>query len=364
MKWLALFLFLLIGVESYSQTVDLLKKEVKKIIIHDTDISLGDTPGFIIGVIDGNSTYCFSYGEKTLGYQDSLSSKDIFELGSTTKVYTAAIVASLVEDGIFDYSDPIKKWLPQPYQNNRLDTLTIAHLLMHYSPFPRLPAFFGRKTKDSTNPYAHYTKKDLLEYYAQLKPRKRHRGHSYSHINYALLEILIENATQKSYAEALKTYINDPLSLSSTYLNNDILDITSGYNKAKSVTSPWTFASFAASEGIKSDLQDMLIWSRAHLDIDSTYNPTWSANLMPRRSSSFNEHISAGYGWQILKQKDTEIAIHTGRTNGHTSFIGLVPSTHTGVVVLANSSIGVENLGVLILRMLNNNWKRKGHEQE
>jgi len=39
--------------------------------------------------------------------------------------------------------------------------------------------------------------------------------------------------------------------------------------------------------------------------------------------------------------------------------MSLVPQTETGVIVMANGEVGLNDLGILILRMINGNWKRK-----
>jgi len=38
--------------------------------------------------------------------------------------------------------------------------------------------------------------------------------------------------------------------------------------------------------------------------------------------------------------------------------MGFVSESETGVVILANSPHSMNGLGLLILRMINNNWKR------
>ena len=39
-----------------------LKVEIERIILHDTEISLDETPGFIIGIVDQDSTYYVEFG--------------------------------------------------------------------------------------------------------------------------------------------------------------------------------------------------------------------------------------------------------------------------------------------------------------
>jgi hypothetical protein len=65
-------------------------------------------------------------------------------------------------------------------------------------------------------------------------------------------------------------------------------------------------------------------------------------------------------GWyRFLPKKDFPVYVHTGRTSGHSAMIAFSRETKTGVVVLANSSAGTDDLGLLILRMINRQWRRK-----
>ena len=50
---------------------------------------------------------------------------------------------------------------------------------------------------------------------------------------------------------------------------------------------------------------------------------------------------------------DHELLFHNGATGGFRSFVGFVPATHTGVVVLSNSARSVDALGFRILDRLN-----------
>jgi hypothetical protein len=44
---------------------------------------------------------------------------------------------------------------------------------------------------------------------------------------------------------------------------------------------------------------------------------------------------------------------------GHSAFIGICHTTQTAVVILANSETGTDDLGMEVLRIMNNNWHRK-----
>lgn len=364
LRYLLVFLLLCSCPALQGQAADV-KLEIQRIIINDTEISLDDTPGFIIAIIDGDNTYVVDFGSKERDGSDPLKETDVFEVGSLTKVFTASLVSILDTKGLLPYSDKVNDYLPIASQNPRLDGLTVLDLVQHTSGLPIKPYFFGTKNLDASNPYKFYTKEDLLSFYSGYVAQ--HAGvhtYKYAHTNYALLEILIEEVTGMTYEAALKNYLLAPLGMDSSfvdYVEDKDNSLTIGYDRAMRPAGPWEYESFAASEGLKTTLSDLVTFVRAHLDTTHpTISPVLKQNIVPELPTNFNEYIMSGKGWQIIDQrKKPDVVTHTGKTSGHNAFVAFVNATKTGVVILSNSNKGVENLGYLILRMVNYNWKRK-----
>lgn len=340
-----------------------LKVEIQRILLHDTDISLDDTPGFIIGVVDQDSTYYVEFGSKVRGEDIPLNMRDIFELGSLTKVFTASLVSILVEEGVIDYRDPINQYLPADLQNPRMDGVTVLDLVQHTSGLPVRPYFFGIKERDTQNPYGYYQKEDLLAFYRDFVP-KSHGEFNYSHTNYGLLEIVIENAMQQPLDRLMQDYLIEPMAMDSSFVffkERKEGVVTEGYDRAGREVDPWTFASFGGSEGMKSSCVDLVTFMKVNLGLSQhPYSAIFDKNHEKEIDTNFNDSIKTGRGWQIIDQrKQYDVITHTGKTQGHSVFMAFVKETGTGVVILANSSMGTRDLGFLVLRMINYNWDRK-----
>ena len=342
-----------------------IRTELQRIILNDTEISLQDTPGFHVTIIDGQETYSFAFGSKNKGEIDSLTVDEKFEIGSLTKTMTASLVSYLVRDGLLSYTDKVNSYLPIDYQNPRLDDITILNLVQHTSSLPVKPHFFGQKNTDPTDPYKYYEKADLLQFYSSYVPVKDEVGaFRYAHTNYALLEVILEYATGRDYDVLMDEYVFGPLGMTSSFIyfkeDRDSV-LTAGYDRAGRQATPWSFASFAASEGVKSTPTDLAAYIRAHLDIPPVgASQTLAANCMPEVPTNFNDYIYTGRGWQVVnRRKRYDIVTHTGKTAGHNVSVCFITETNTAAIVVANSSIGTENLSLLILRMINHNWKRK-----
>ncbi len=361
MKFILITIQVLFASVLVAQNGDL-KVEIERIILHDTDISLDDTPGFIIGIVDQESTYYVDFGSKVKNEEETLDTDDVFETGSISKVFTSSLVSVLVNKGIIEYKSKINDFLPLEIQNPRMDEVTILDLVQHTSGLPVRPYFFGAKEKDPQNPYGYYEKEDLLNFYTSFLPKSSNEF-NYAHTNYGLLEIILENATGEPFDLLMKKHITDPIGLPNTFTffkekKKDLL--TTGYDRAGREASPWTFASFGASEGIKTTATDLMKFMKINLGLsDHPYVQIFNNNHNKEVDTNFNESIKTGKGWQIIDQrKKYDIITHSGKTNGHNAFMAFVKETGTGVIVLSNSNIGTRDLGFLVLRMINYNWKR------
>jgi CubicO group peptidase (beta-lactamase class C family) len=348
----------------FTQSTEL-RKEINKLISYDTDIDLKSNPGFMIGVIDNDSTFFFRYGATVDNEGETYDEQSVFEIGGLTKVFTAGLLEVLAKEGHIKYTDRVNSYLPEDQRNPRMKDLTIYHLAMHLSGFPKRPTLFGKKEKERNNPYKYYTKADLIKFYTQYVPNKdEYEKFKFAHTNYALIEYVLEQKMQSSFEVILKEHLLSKLDLSKTYLDPTELratELSTGYNRAGIDASPWVFQSFGGSEGLKSNVKELSEYVRANMGISHTeLDKTLPATHEIQLSSTYDKNIHLGKAWHIIDTKsDYDIRMHTGTTGGHKAFVAFVDETKTGVVLLSNSSLGTEDLGMLILRMINHNWKRK-----
>lgn len=362
-----LFFFFVAALTGFAQMREDLQKEIDKIIFHDTEINFDKIPGFVIGIIYQDAAFFYSYGSTT---KDSLNKPDqesIFEIGGLTKVFTASLVNLLVEEGVMRYDSSLNHYLPPEYRNKKTSEITIYDFVIHTSGFPKLPLEFGVKKNEPNNPYASYTKEDLLDFYKSYIPTEEGFGkYHYSTLNYALLEVAIEFATKQNFEAVLKDKIFVPLNMKNSCLtiNEDQSNqLCTGYTIAGIATPIWQFQSFGASEGVKSTADDLLKFLSCNLN---QTHPKLAANFSQMHvqtiETELNKNAYMAKGWHVVKNKKYyDSLLHAGATSGQRAFMGFVKETQTAVVLLSNSEYGTEGLGYLILRLLNNNWKKRKH---
>ena len=63
-------------------------------------------------VKDGEMVFARGYGVKTVRGSDPVATSTVFQIGSTSKAFTAALVALEVESGRMNWSDPVVRYVP------------------------------------------------------------------------------------------------------------------------------------------------------------------------------------------------------------------------------------------------------------
>ncbi len=347
---------------NFIQAQENLRKEISKIITFDSDISYELTPGFVVGVIDEDSTYFVSFGRSLDEGKKEISNDDIFEIGSISKTITAHLIFELEREGLIGLNDKVNRFLPFEFQNPRMKNLTVSDLLNHQVSLSKRPAHFGEHEDVAQNPYVHYTKQQLLEYYAYYVPNNKKNDFNYTHTAYALLEVIAEKVTKMTFHDALNNFVFHPYKMNNSFVEFTEAKkgiITKGIDLGGVEANIWTFPSFAGSEGIRTSAYDLSLFLRSTLDNNNLLND----KIFTKEIPTFNDRLFYSNGWHLMKiNKKIKAYMSSGNTSGHSSFIGMVPGTRTGVVVLSNSSFGTKDLGLLILRMINYNWKRKSNK--
>ena len=141
-------------------------------------------------------------------------------LFSITKTYTATLVMKQMEAGRINPDSLIENYLPQNVLGkiSGYEKITVRMLLNHTSGIVNvtdLPEFFVRQMNDPLN---QPTIEDRLEM-VKGEPLVFEPGTDfmYSNTNYLLLQLILENVSEKSYWQLLDEQILSPLQLTHTW---------------------------------------------------------------------------------------------------------------------------------------------------
>src|ERR1051325_8155780 len=185
--------------------------------------------GSLVVVKDGKVLYtrAIGYGQINGMEKKPLTMASRFRIGSITKMFTAALVLQLVEEGKLKLTDTLDKFLPQVPNAKKI---TIVQILSHRSGIPNVRREQNAQGNVNTTPM---TKDEHLALIVKATPDFEPDTKSlYSNSGYFLLGLIIEKVTGKPYEEVLKEKITSKIGLKDTYTATGNIDV----NKNESVT--------------------------------------------------------------------------------------------------------------------------------
>ncbi|MEP6993127.1 MAG: serine hydrolase domain-containing protein [Acidobacteriota bacterium] len=194
-----------------------------------------DSPGCSLGVFrDGKIEYARGYGMANLELGVANSPQTAFDIGSTSKQFTAFSIHLLARDGKLSLDDDIRKWLPEMPSYGK--TITIRHLIHHTSglrDYIVAMELQGVQSEDYT------TEQDALDILMRQKAANFAPGeeHLYSNTGYFLLGVIVKRASGQSLRDFAAERIFAPLGMRHTQFNDShtriIPNRASGYSKAQ-----------------------------------------------------------------------------------------------------------------------------------
>jgi CubicO group peptidase (beta-lactamase class C family) len=277
-----------------------------------------------------------------------------FRLGSITKQFTAALIMQLVDQGKIKLDAKVSDYLPD-YRKDIGEKVTVHQLLNHTSGIPSYTGLPGFLTEVSRDPY---TVPEFIKKYVsnnlEFEPGSKF---AYNNSGYFLLGAIIEAVTGKTYEQALKEKLLDPLGMKNTGYDHQATILhhrASGYQKTANgyTNAPYLDMSLPYAAGaMYSTVEDLYLWDQA-LYTDRVVSAQ-SKELM------FKPYLSNyAYGWFIStvslgseKESVPRIA-HGGGINGFNTVIVRFPAQKHLIVLLDNTSQG-RNLGSIEKELTN-----------
>jgi CubicO group peptidase (beta-lactamase class C family) len=293
----------------------------------------GDVPGAAVLVLrDGRPVVRASYGLADLETGTPATPETNYRLASMTKQFTAASILLLAEDARLTLDDRAHTWLPS--LPKAAETVTIRHLLTHTSGLidyeDVIPESFAGQVHDA----------DVLRL-LETQDRTYFRpgtGYRYSNSGYALLALIVQRASGKTFAKLLRERIFQPLAMDYTVAHQE--GISTVNNRAFGYTQEdgrWNrtdqdpTSAVLGDGGIYSSIDDLAKWDAALYD-GSLLQPSSLRAAFTPATRTDDPETEYGYGWRITG----ETLWHSGESVGFRNVIVRYPKRHMTVVVLTN----------------------------
>lgn len=301
------------------------------------------TPGAAVAVVSGDKViFAKGFGTTSAEGGAAVSADTLFRMGSTTKMFTAAAVLALSEQGKLKLDAPVGNYVKN--LSPKISALTVHQLLSQSTGLRDFNPLASGNDDAALGQNVRLWKDDVFF----SEPNKIY---SYSSANYWLAGFLTEELTGKSYAEATAELVFKPLGMTRSTINpllamtyplalghavqnknaNVIRPIDNNaakYPGGSMFSSAAELARFAVAMLNGGRVDDKQMISAAV--VEKLQEPQF---YLPGEEKAFY-----GYGLLGFEERGVKTVSHGGASRGYGSFITFAPAQKIAVIVLANTS--------------------------
>ena len=239
---------------------------------------------------------------------DTVTPMSTYEIGSLTKMHTAAIVFQLIDEGKLSLTDRVSTYLPAYTKANGITIFDLLHMRSGIVDFANDCETFFRNDDALLDALdnGEITDDVFLELLYALdlvfEPGSKMQ---YCNTNYVLLAMIIEKITKKSYRENVRKRIFEPLGMdcSSATTFGDVTSVPEGKG---GYLMEYQIARGAGD--IHSNVLDLLNFNRAFFNAQIV-SPAGKAGML-----DFVDGY--GCGWEA-SQGYADLVFHDGETNSY-----------------------------------------------
>jgi CubicO group peptidase (beta-lactamase class C family) len=326
-------------------------------------------PGLAVAIVeDGKVTWSKGYGVKTLGKPDKVDADTLFQIGSVSKNFTAAALATLVDEGKIKWDDPVIDHLPgfqmwDPYVTREL---TVRDLLVHRSGL-------GLGQGDLMFlPATTISRAETVRRIRYLKPVTSFRSaYAYDNVLYMVAGQLIEQVTGQPWEVYVRDRLLRPAGMANSVTNDadryaapdhalphgrlgEIRGL--GEQRALDEKAVALGANSAPAGAIASSANEMARWIQVQLsggqvagsdkrlfsaangkEMWKPVTPMPIAPLPGALAEAMPQFSSYALGWRVQDYRGHRIVSHTGGTVGFRANLVLIPEKNVGFVILENA---------------------------
>jgi CubicO group peptidase (beta-lactamase class C family) len=300
-------------------------------------------PGAAIAIIRGDKVvFAKGFGVTSVEGGPPVTPDTLFRLGSTTKMFTAAALVGLAEDGKLKLDAPIGDYvkdLPKHFA-----PLTLHQLLTHTAGVTDETNMFGALDEASMGREIRGWKADFLF-------TTPGQVYSYSNPGYRIAGLVAEEVGGKSYADVLADRLFRPLGMKRTTFRPTMAmtyPLAQGHEKssngAKVIRPASENAAGWPAGSMFSSVNDLSRWAIAFLNDGKVDGKEIVSPAIIKKLST--PHVAVpgerhyGYGLAVADHRGVPVCEHGGSRAGYGSFIRFLPAQKAAVIVLCNTTGG------------------------
>jgi CubicO group peptidase (beta-lactamase class C family) len=310
-----------------------------------TSMAAWDIPGLAVAVVyQGELAHERGYGVKHRTEGGAVDQHTLFRHGSTGKMFTAAAIMRLVDQGLVDLDDPVTEYVPELHFATgswTADQMKLRHLLTNSGAIPS----FRIASEMTLSEWA----ETLDEVPLLARPGELF---NYSNSNFALAGLVVERASGRQFTDFVATEVYQEAGmLDSTFYLDEAMangNVSFGHADDGSVYAPDDyFYWIEAASGVSfSSAHDLALWAQqmladgGHL-LSRSSAKSMQAPQVQRYTPSFAGWSRDGgfYGLGLFVDSYPEATIvwHDGGVPGWVGHLSWTLEKRFAVALLANS---------------------------
>ncbi|MDY6948052.1 MAG: serine hydrolase [Pseudomonadota bacterium] len=326
-----------------------------------------ETPGMAITIVErGKPAVLRTYGVRRMGEAARIDEQTMFSMGSTTKAFTSAVLAMLVDEGKLSWDSKVVDLLPgfrmyDPYTSSEM---TVRDLLVHRSGL-------GLGAGDLLFvPETTLTRAQIVEKLRYIKPATSFRsGYAYDNLLYVVAGQLIEAVCKDTWENVVRQRILAPLQMEhTTTASTTAAGANKGWPHARvsgairgagpmtPLPTQMRFDNSAPAGSLNSSIADISRWLEVQLGrgLDPRTNVRLFSEAQSREMWTSQTLIPVGQnpkplelaqanfrayalGWSFNDYRGQPIISHGGGVLGSVALVVLVPGKDVAFAMMTNA---------------------------
>ena len=313
-----------------------------------------NVPGLAIAVVRNDRiVHLKGYGAREIGGAP-VTPDTLFQIASTSKAFTTAAMAILVDEKKMKWDDPVRAHLDyfrlaDPCADSMV---TLRDIVSHRT---------GLSRHDELWDYGDFSRQDILRRVSSIDLTRSFRSaYQYQNIMFMAATDAAGSAAGMPFERFAKTRLFEPLGMRNTVFSAgdwSRAERAQSYrwDAAKRTITPRTLNSYETLGGagsIKSSARDMAQWIRFQLNdgeidgkrivsADALKETRKPATVLPSDESAREDHPETNIntyalGWRVQDYRGELQVWHSGSLNGYRTVVNLLPRRNIGFVVLSS----------------------------
>jgi CubicO group peptidase (beta-lactamase class C family) len=293
-----------------------------------------DSPGCALAIVQNREIiYKRGYGMANLELEIAIAPNSVFDIGSTSKQFTATCIALLARQNLLSLDDPLQQYIPEIAEH----PITIRQLVHHKSGLRDYADLCDAAGITYGN---HYSDEEILALIACQKGLNFEPGteHRYSNSGYFLMAQIVKRVSGKSLRIFAEENIFAPLGMKNTRFHDDFREIiknrTQGYlpREDGGFQIEMSLQNVVGAGGLLTTVEDLALWDRNFYD-----------NQLGGYGQDFIEQITTpaentnyAFGLSVNQYRGSNMLSHSGMWKGYRSQMIRLSDRNFSVICFTN----------------------------